>query len=375
MNRDSVNRFVVLLLVLFISAIFLSMIRQFLMAIFLAGIFSALAHPLYSRFEQWFKGRRVLASLTTLLILVLLVLLPLAGLMGIVTAQAIKVGESVTPWIQKQLSEPVAISRFLQDIPFFDAIVPYRDLILQKAGEVVGSISGFLISSVSSFTIGTVNFLFMTFILLYTMFFFLMDGDKLLAKILYYLPLKDQDERRMLEKFTAVTRSILKGTAMIGILQGSLAGLAFAVMGIGNAVFWGTIMTVLSIIPSIGSALVWGPAAIIMAVGGHYAKAVGLVIFCGLVVGSLDNFLRPRLVGRDTQMHDLLILFATMGGLFMFGILGFIIGPIVAALFVTIWEIYGTVFQEYLPKVDVLHSGSRQQKTKAENPAEDEEAK
>lgn len=373
MNRDSVNRFVVLLLVLFISAIFLSMIRQFLMAIFLAGIFSALAHPLYSRFEQWFKGRRVLASLTTLLILVLLVLLPLAGLMGIVTAQAIKVGESVTPWIQERLSEPDALSSFLWNIPFFSKIEPYRELILQKAGEMVGSISGFLISSISTVTLGTVNILFMTFILLYTMFFFLMDGDKLLAKILYYLPLKDQDERRMLEKFTAVTRSILKGTAMIGILQGSLAGLAFAVMGIGNAVFWGTIMTVLSIIPSIGSALVWGPAAIIMAVGGHYAKAVGLVVFCGLVVGSLDNFLRPRLVGRDTQMHDLLILFATMGGLFMFGILGFIIGPIVAALFVTIWEIYGTVFQEYLPKVDVLHSGSRQQKTKAENSAPEED--
>ena len=373
MNRDSVNRFVVLLLVLFISAIFLSMIRQFLMAIFLAGIFSALAHPLYSRFEQWFKGRRVLASLTTLLILVLLVLLPLAGLMGIVTAQAIKVGESVTPWIQERLSEPDALSSFLWNIPFFSKIEPYRELILQKAGEMVGSISGFLISSISTVTLGTVNILFMTFILLYTMFFFLMDGDKLLAKILYYLPLKDQDERRMLEKFTAVTRSILKGTAMIGILQGSLAGLAFAVMGIGNAVFWGTIMTVLSIIPSIGSALVWGPAAIIMAVGGHYAKAVGLVVFCGLVVGSLDNFLRPRLVGRDTQMHDLLILFATMGGLFMFGILGFIIGPIVAALFVTIWEIYGTVFHEYLPKVDVLHSGSRQQKTKAENSAPEED--
>lgn len=371
MNRDSVNRFVVLLLVLFISAVFLSMIRQFLMAILLAGIFSALTHPLYSRLELWFQGRRALASLTTLLILVLLVLLPLAGLMGIVAAQAIKVGESVTPWIQERLSEPDALSRFLWNIPFYSKIEPYRELILQKAGEMVGSISGFLISSISTVTLGTVNILFMTFILLYTMFFFLMDGDKLLSKILYYLPLKDQDERRMLVKFTSVTRSILKGTAMIGILQGSLAGLAFAVIGINNAVFWGTIMTVLSIIPSIGSALVWGPAAIIIAAGGHYAKAVGLVLFCGLVVGSLDNFLRPRLVGRDTQMHDLLILFATMGGLFMFGILGFIIGPIVAALFVTIWEIYGVVYQDYLPKVDVLNLDSQKQKPETDGSREE----
>jgi len=152
-----------------------------------------------------------------------------------------------------------------------------------------------------------------------------------------------------LDRFTSVTRATLKGTAVIGVLQGGLAGLAFAVAGIEAAVFWGTVMAVLSIIPAVGSALVWVPAAIILAAGGNYLKAVGLVLFCGLVVGSLDNLLRPRLVGKDTQMHDLMIFFGTLGGIALFGVIGFVIGPIIAALFVTIWDIYGEAFRDYLP--------------------------
>ena len=349
MNRENTNKFVLILLVLFISAIFFCMIRSFLMAIFLAGIFSALSHPLYRRLERSFRGRRSLASFATILLIVFLILLPLAGLLGIVTAQAIRVGESVTPWIQKQLSEPDILSDLLSSTPLYERIEPYNEFIWKKMGELVGTISGFLINSLSSATLGTVNFLFMLFILLYCMFFFLMEGDKLLSKILYYLPLQDHDERRMLEKFTSVTRATLKGTAVVGILQGSLAGLAFWAVGIHSAVFWGAIMTVLSIIPGIGTTLVWGPAAIILTVGGHYLKAIGLALFCALVVGSLDNLLRPRLVGKDTQMHELLIFFGTLGGSALFGVLGIIIGPIVAALFMTVWEIYGAVFRDILP--------------------------
>jgi predicted PurR-regulated permease PerM len=327
------------------------MIWQFLMAIFLAGIFSALATPLYRWLRKRFGGRRILASLVTLLLLVFVVLLPLGGLLGIVTAQAIKVGESVRPWIQQQLATPVAFADLLQKIPFYEQIEPYREPIFKKAGELVGSISRFLIDNLRSFMGGTATFLFMFFIWLYTMFFFLIDGERLLEKILYYLPLENQDEQRMLARFTAVTRATLKGTAVIGILQGGLAGLAFAAAGIQAAAFWGTIMAVLSIIPGIGTAFVWVPAAIILAAGGHYIKAAALALFCGLVVGSVDNLVRPRLVGKDTQMHELLILFGTLGGIILFGIVGIIIGPIIAALFTTVWEIYGEAFSEYLPKV------------------------
>ena len=351
MNRDTANKSALLLLVALISAIFLSMIRSFLMAIFLAGIFSALARPLYKRFERWYGGRRALASLSTLFLIVIIVIVPLGALMGVVTAQALKVGQAVTPWVQEQIAQPGEFHKLLSSLPFYEEIAPYSKIIWRKAGELIGTISQFLISSLSTATMGAVNLLFMAFSMLYTMFFFLMDGDKLLQKILYYLPLKDQDEQRMLNKFTSVTRATLKGTAVIGILQGGLAGFAFWVVGIPSAVFWGTIMAVLSIIPGIGTTLVWGPAVIILAAGGNFAKAGGLGVFCALVVGSIDNLLRPILVGKDTQMHELMIFFSTLGGIVMFGVMGMIIGPIVAALFITIWEIYAVAFKDYLPRV------------------------
>ena len=351
MQKDNLNKFVVLLCALFVTAVFLSMIRQFLMAILLAGIFSSVAHPVYRRLERWFGGRRSLASIATLLIIVTGILLPLVGLLGMVTAQAIDVGQSVTPWIKEQVSKPAAFSELLSSVPFYDRFQPYEKAILEKAGEIVGSLSAFLLDKFSSATISTINFLFMFFILLYTMFYFLMDGHKLLNKILFYLPLEEGDERRLLDRFTTVTRATLKGTIVIGIVQGGLAGAAFAVVGIKGAVFWGTVMAVLSIIPGIGTALVWIPAAIVLAAGGHFVKSAGLVTFCAIVVGSVDNVLRPKLVGRDTEMHELLILFATLGGILMFGMVGFIIGPIVAALFTSVWEIYGVVFRDLLPPV------------------------
>ena len=350
MQRSTMNKSVLLLVVIFISAVFLSMIRAFLMAIFLAGLFSALISPLYRRFVGWYRGRRALASLTTILLITLFILLPLTGLMGIVTTQAIKVGESAKPWVQQQIATPDTLFTKLEALPFYDQIQPYRDLIFQKAGEMVGKISRFLIESLSSATLGTVNFLFMTLVMLYTMFFFLMDGDKLINKILYYLPLEDDDEHRMLDRFTSVARATLKGTAVMGILQGGLAGLAFAVVGIPSAVFWGVIMILLSVLPGIGTALIWIPAGVILGTSGHWPQAIGLMVFCGIVVGSLDNVLRPKLVGKDTQMHELLIFFGTLGGIMMFGFVGFIIGPIVAALFTTIWDIYGIAFKDVLPE-------------------------
>jgi len=152
----------------------------------------------------------------------------------------------------------------------------------------------------------------------------------------------------MLEKFVSVTRATLKGTILIGIAQGVLGGLAFWAVGLDGAVFWGTVMTVLSIIPGVGGAIIWVPAAIILISTGEVWRALALVAFCGLVVGSVDNLLRPRLVGKDIKMHELLIFFSTLGGLLLFGVTGFILGPILAALFVTAWEMFGTAFRSAL---------------------------
>jgi len=341
-----------LLLVAVISFAFLAMIRQFLMTLLVAAIFSGLAYPLYARLERAFRGRRVPASVVTLAILLVVVGVPLLTVLGIVATEAFHVSESVTPWVQEQIREPSRLTQRLEGLPFVDRLEPYRDQILAKAGEAVGRVGTFLFRSLSATTRGTVGFLFQFFVLLYAMFFFLMDGRRILRRILYYLPLDDADERRMVEKFVSVTRATLKGTVLIGIAQGTLAGVGLAVAGVEGAVFWGTVMVLLSIIPGIGTALVWLPAAVVLALTDHVTAGVLLAVWCGLVVGSIDNVLRPRLVGRDTEMHDLLILFGTLGGIFLFGVLGFMIGPVLAALFVTVWEIYGVVFRDMLPEVD-----------------------
>ena len=351
MNQDAVSKSVLVLMVIAISTLFISMIHQFVMAIFLAGLFSAMARPVFRRLKVWFGGRRHLASLVTMLVMIVVVLIPLMLLIGIVVSQAIDVGQSVTPWIRQFVDTPDSLANFLPHLPFYEQLLPYREVILEKAGQLVGSISKWIANGLSSATLGTANFLFMTFVFLYTMYFFQMDGPKLIRKILYYLPLGSDDENLMLDKFTSVTRATLKGSMLIGLLQGGLAGIAFAVVGIDNAVFWGTVMAVLSIIPSVGSALVWLPASAILILQGSVAGGVGLLVFCAVIVGSLDNVLRPILVGKDTRMHELMIFFGTLGGIMMFGIAGIFIGPLIASLFVTIWELYGIAFDDFLPEV------------------------
>jgi predicted PurR-regulated permease PerM len=200
-------------------------------------------------------------------------------------------------------------------------------------------------------TATTAVFLLNLFVMLYAMFFFFRDGDKILERIFYYTPLSDEDETRMLTQFASITRATVKGTLVIGIIQGALAGIAFWVAGIEGAALWGTIMTILSIIPGIGAALVWVPAVIILFATGQYLTATLLAAWCAAVVGTVDNFLRPVLVGRDAKMPDLLILIGTLGGLFLFGPIGFIVGPIVCGLFLTVWDIYGATFREVLPPV------------------------
>ncbi|MFT5232517.1 MAG: putative PurR-regulated permease PerM [Candidatus Krumholzibacteriia bacterium] len=349
MKPNPANKIVLLMLVAGITAVFFTMIKSFLMALLLAGIFSSLAQPLYNRFVRLFKGRQTPASLLTILLIVLVIIIPLGALLGIVTAEAIKVGNEAAPWVQNKLAHPDQVIVWLQSLPYYEKAAPFQDSLLTRIGQVVGLFSKFLINSLSAATTGTVQFLFMLMIMLYSMYFFLIDGHKLVDLMLYYLPLKDEEERRLLEKFSSVTRATLKGTAAIGTLQGGLAGLAFFVVGIPSAIFWAAIMIVLSIIPGIGTALIWVPAAVILIGGGSLGKGVGLALFCGLVVGSVDNFLRPRMVGKDTQMPDLMILVSTLGGIFMFGALGLIIGPIIAALFITLWELYGAAFKDVLP--------------------------
>lgn len=351
-TQETTRKTILLSLVFLISALFLTMIHQFLMSMFMASLFSGMAKPAHNWLTKRLRGRENLASVIVIAAFVLLILIPLSMLIGVVVTQAINVGQSVTPWVQSFIKEPTTFTQYLYKIPFYEEILPYRDVIIKKAGELVGTISTFLINSLSSATKMTMNALFGSIIMLYVMFYFLTMGNQLLDRILYFLPLRNEDEQLLLRRFTSVTRATIKGTLIIGIIQGSICGLAFAFAGINGPVFWGSIMAVTSIIPAFGTALVWGPAIIILLLMGDLTGVIILAVMCGAVAGNIDNLLRPRLVGKDTEMHDLFVLFGTLGGIAMFGLLGIIIGPIISALFITIWEIYGSVFSEYLPKTD-----------------------
>lgn len=351
MQQDTINKLVLLLLVAVISLLFLTMIQQFLVAIFMAAVFAAMAHPVYLKLSDWFGGRHYLASVVTLLLLLFIVLIPIVILSAVFVGQAVNVGQSLTPIVVDFLEEPGSFAEYFERIPFYEELLPYEDELTAKAAASVEALGKMLVGGISSIALGTVNFLFVTVVFFYTLFFFLVDGEEVVESILYYLPLRDEDERLMLNKFTSVTQAMVTGTLMIGLLQGALAGIAFAVAGVPNAVFWGTVMAVLSIIPGIGSALVWVPASVILIVHGSFFAGIGLFAFCALVVGSVDNVLRPILVGKHTDMHELMIFFGTLGGLFMFGMAGLLIGPVIASLFITIWEIYGEAFKDVLPAV------------------------
>jgi predicted PurR-regulated permease PerM len=343
------RRLFLLFFVVGISIAFLWLLQSFLMTILLAATLTGLIYPLYVRITAAIGGRRHAASGLTLLIVVLVLILPLIGVFSVVLNQAMRVTGSIAPVVERFLSEPTYLDQQLEKIPGIEFIEPYRNDIVTRAGDVVNALGTFLIGSLSNTTRGTVTFIFQFFILLYTMFFMLVDGPAMLRRVLSYLPLTDDDGQRMKDRFVSVTRATIKGTIVIGIIQGTMSGIAFWVVGIPDVVFWTVVMIVLSILPLIGGALVWVPAAVILAATGHVLQAVLLVLFCSVIVGSVDNVLRPRLVGRDTKMHDLVILFSTLGGLIVFGPVGFILGPVLAGLFVTSWEIFGSAYR------DVIH--------------------
>ncbi len=356
-NTSVVNKSVLLIVVAAISALFLGIIGRFIEAIFLAGLFSAVCHPLYRKFLRWFRGRKALASLATMLLVMCFIIIPIAIIAVIVAGQATDFAATAIPWVQNVANEPGFIAGQLQKLPFYDRLLPFQDLLSEKVGGVLVEISKTGVGLLQSATVGTLNALLSGLLVLYSLFFFLMDGGKLIQLILYYLPLDDKNEQLLLNRFRSVTIATLKGTAVIGFLQGGLAGIALSVCGIPNALFWSVTMMFLSVVPGVGAALVWIPACLYLAANGQIAYAVGLAVFCAVLVGSVDNILRPKLVGSDTQLHELMIFFSTLGGLLTFGFSGFIIGPIIAALFVTVWEIYGVEFKQWLPKTDFIPHG------------------
>ncbi len=337
-----------LVLVSTVTIALMVLLWTFLLTIVVAAIMAGLLYPVYVWLGARLGGRTGLAAGLTLLATFLLIIGPLLGIVSLVVSQAVAVTGNIRPVVERFVSEPTYLDEQLQRLPGYDLLEPHRGEILRTTGEMVNSAGSFLVSSLSNTTKGTVAFVFHFFIALYTMFFFLIDGPALLGAVLDHIPLQRNEKQLLTERFMSVTRATIKGTIVIGVIQGAMAGVAFWLVGIPNAVFWTVLMTALSILPLIGSALVWVPASIILFATGAVTQAIVLVLFCALIVGSVDNVLRPRLVGHDTKMHDLMILFSTLGGILVFGPIGFIIGPVLAGLFVTSWQIFGIAYHDQL---------------------------
>jgi len=340
-------------LVLVISAVFLVTIQSFLMATLLAALAAGMCAPVYRRLVGLLGGRESAASAITILMVLLLIVGPLSLFFSVVTTQALEVSQSVSPWVNQNLTLPNEQNELMNSLPlpewFEEAIHPYQAQIASKIGEWAGRVGSLVVSMLTAAAKGTVTFFISLFIMLYAMFFFLKDGKQVMEQILYYLPLASDEEDRLVERFVSVTRATLKGTLLIGIAQGALAGAAFWVVGIEGVAFWGTLMAILSIIPGLGTAIVWVPAVLYLVAIDHFGAALGLAAWCIAVVGTADNVMRPVLVGRDAKMPDLMILLSTLGGLMLFGAVGIVIGPIIAALFLTVWQIYGEAFADVLP--------------------------
>ena len=335
-----------LLLAIGITALFFWLTKGFVLAVFMAAALAGVAHPLYRRLVDLLRGRKVIASAATVAFSLLLVIIPLLLFLMVLIAQAVEISESATDWVTSQAQQAEGLRQQIKEDPTLKRLLPYQDEIFAKAGQLATKAGSFVAQGLVAGAMGTAEFFLTLFIMLYAMFCFLKDGPAILDWTFGCLPLSAGDRERLVASFNSVSRATLKGTLVIGIVQGGLAGISFWVVGIEGVVFWSVVMAVLSIIPGVGSALVWVPAVILLAVNGQIGAAVGVGLWCGIVVGTADNVLRPLLIGKDTKMPDLLVLLTTLGGLTLFGAAGIVIGPVIGALFLAIWELWGAATKD-----------------------------
>jgi predicted PurR-regulated permease PerM len=188
----------------------------------------------------------------------------------------------------------------------------------------------------------TFDFVVSLFITLYLAFFLIRDGEDVVRSLRRAIPLAPEHKKELLHKFSTVIRATVKGNLLVASLQGALGGLAFWYLGVSGALLWAVLMAFLSLLPAIGAGLVWLPVAFYFLATGALWEGMALIAYGLLVVGLVDNLLRPILVGKDTGMPDYIVMITTVGGMAVFGINGFVLGPAIAAMFIAVWHIYGS---------------------------------
>lgn len=336
----NISFFIVILAIVTIA--FFDVLAPYFSAILWAAILAVIFAPLKSLLRRKMGDRNGLASFVTLLIICLIVFTPLA----IITSSLVVEINTVYTKLQTNSAQfPTVFASLLQHLPEW-AQTWLADHDLNNAAQIQQKLSGFALKggqymAGSVFLIGKGTFTFTVGfgVMLYLLFFLLKDGAWLVGLILEALPLSTYVKHHLLMKFAAVSRATVKGTVVVAVVQGVLGGFAFWITDIDGSLLWGALMAFLSLIPAVGSAIVWVPAAIFFFATGALWKGLFLVGFFVIVVGLVDNILRPLLVGKDTKMPDYLILIATLGGMEVYGINGFVIGPLIAALFIACWNL------------------------------------
>ena len=344
---DTLERGSFLFTLIAVSVAFALLLQPFFAPIFWACAIAVIFYP----FQKWLLGkwphRRNLVSLGTLILCVVLVVIPVLA----VASSFVTEGVSLFQKVQSgELNLADYVDRIKQAFPWLQSLAERFDIDLERVkAQTVEAFTGagqFLAKRALAVGQNTFQFFLNLGLMLYLAFFLIRDGDAMVDMLIRALPLGDEREKLLFAKFAEVTRATIKGNLLVAATQGALGGLIFWWLGIPGALLWGVVMAVLSLIPAVGASLIWLPVSLYLYAVGDILDATILVLFGVFVIGLVDNILRPILVGRDTKLPDYMVLFSTLGGLAMFGITGFALGPLLAALFVAFWGIFIREFNE-----------------------------
>lgn len=318
-------------------------------AILWGGVIALLFVPVYRWLLMRLNQRHNPAAMLTLLAVLIIVILPFA----LITAALAREASLVYERLQSGELDPALylrgvfnalpqwMSTLLDRFGLFDF-----DTVQQRLATALAKGSQFIATQAFSIGQDTFEFIVSLFITLYLAFFLIRDGDGVARAVRRAIPLSSEHKQALAVKFTTVIRATVKGNLLVAAIQGTLGGIAFWFLGIGGAVLWGVVMAFLSLLPAIGAGLIWAPVALYFLLTGAYWQGIALIGYGVLVIGLMDNVLRPMLVGKDTRMPDYVVMITTLGGMAVFGINGFVLGPVIAAMFIAVWEIYTTTQAE-----------------------------
>ncbi len=343
LNNRSLHDKAFIVLLIAVTAAFFAVIFQFQGAVLWGVIFAVVFTPLHKKIASKFPKYPTVAALITLSLCLVLVILPMIVLSVSLAKESVGIYERVH---SGQMNFGQYFQQIYNALPKWMLEILERfnlndpKVIQEKISGVAVQASQFVATKVVAIGQNTMEFLISFCIMLYLLFFFLRDGAVISRKMFAAIPLDDVHKQKLGSKFITVVRATVKGNLAVAATQGALGGIIFWILGIDGALLWAVVMAFLSLLPAVGAAIVWAPVAIYFIATGATTQGIILAAYGAGIMGMVDNVLRPLLVGKDTKMPDYLILISTLGGIALFGLTGFVIGPLIAALFIAVWDIF-----------------------------------